>query len=508
MPCKICKQVVKAPDNVCITCLQTTMNIIMKQDIKKKFKISKIELEQSNLKPLKYQGTSWYYYIEEVFSFCDKLYKDLPDNDKRKKVYIKSKKEFEEAKIKFKADNELCLVKRQQLICESKELLIKYGLEIGPEPKVPEGTTLYISINQYPGSYQNIYQDKHTLLHEYISIDSHFYNLIIQYTLCQPFDLFGLSMKVANELHKYHLTITTILAQRKRKDEIEQLIQKYNDIETTYIRQLRIYIDYIQTGNLPIDTLMLQISKELHKYSYQYARTILLRAALLYEKLNPYLEQQRICKTYIKHGKISLDKVISEVKNIVLRQQKHLQFNQVACNLGKPYSRKWKIYQDFMNDQISLNDVTNNFVPVYEMENRRKQIVAFIKEMSPRFRKCILRHKKPMIEEDYIKKNIMSFDNAKQIIYELQEEFINNATNLSDKWKTFLKKYYKEQVKPIYKQVFFEKILFDFCDNVENVKMEISIPDNKSTLYLEHISQKLGLIYDKKNNIITISKQN
>ena len=496
MVCKFCQQATqKASDNVCFSCLQNPTVTIQQYDIKQKYKLTKLEM--AKLKHLKYGIYKSCYSLSDVWDYCEKLYKDLPANDKRKKIYLKEKASVEQLREKIKVDTAALVIKKEQLLNEAKSLLTKYNIDIEKEVIPP-----------------NIISHPHSP-----SVAIKFYNLIATYATYTPFDVFGMAMKVANETYNYYLLIKQILEQNKRREDIEELIKsKYNDNQIAYIHTPAVYFgmcnDYIINGKETIENVMAFIQRELNKKVSRDKRTILLKNAFTkdIQLTHVYLQHTlRVCRTYVKHGKINLNDVIVQVKNEVIRLDRHNQFMTVAFQKSVLIQQctRWKLYKDYINGLVSIDYVTDNIKAESEMENRKKNVIEHVKTFSHRYQRCILKNynKNKQLQEEYIEKNSISFDTVKQILVSLEEDLINNATNLSDKWKVFLINTNKQGILKCHRDVLYDNILFAFCDHaVKNGCLELPITnklnilDKQNMLYIENRCQQLGLKCDKQYN--------
>ena len=175
---------------------------------------------------------------------------------------------------------------------------------------------------------------------------------------------------------------------------------------------------------------------------------------------------------------------------------------------------KWKLYKDYVNGIVSIDYITENIKTESDMENRKKNVMDYIKTFSSRHQKYILKNfnKNKQIQEEYIEKNSISLDTVKQILVSLEEDLINKATNLSDKWKAFLINTNKQGQLKCNKDVLFDHILFVFCDqNIKDSKLELPINnhhddlDKQNILYIENRCRQLGLKCDKQYVLNSLS---
>ena len=128
-----------------------------------------------------------------------------------------------------------------------------------------------------------------------------------------------------------------------------------------------------------------------------------------------YLEQEKSDRNLIRDD-----------ERIIIRVERSLEFIKIVeAKLGKNHNcRKWKLYNDYINDFISKDCMLNNIESEIEIHCRRKNIVDFVKTLSTKNIRHILKNFKRdiCVQQDYIEKNRISLDTAKQILVNYDED--------------------------------------------------------------------------------------
>ena len=480
MACKFCKLAIPDLDDICPSCAIDPTKVIQHDEMIRKYKLTKTEMSLSKLTPLKYGNVTILYDLETVWSIFD----SVPDTDMKKKNCIRQKKLIEKLNINVPD----ILTKKKQITSTTYSFLIKYG----------------IVLNDYT------FQE--------------FNRLVSHYMMVCPFDLFKVSMSIADYLYKHHLYVIEqeklrleqqkiISEQTTRKETIMKLLEskKYNKKHMNYVYASVAFNEYVTSNKGNLNTIVDIIQKSVDDQIEREKRNIMLDKELSKHQLS-YYKGQAICNQYVQDGKISLQTVLNHINGIIIKQQKIQKFHSLLYSKQINYQlypaiMKSQIYKDYMNDVVTLDYLSNNIVKISEIIGRKKQVIDFIKNtFSNRYKKCIIKryHKGTCqkIQEDFIEKNCISFNTVKDMLLELEENLIDNATNLSYEWKEFLKKTNKRDklIKAKF-DVKYDTQLFAFCDQDININttLEIQIQQwynnigNKNMLYIENRCKQLGL---------------
>ncbi|AYV76983.1 MAG: hypothetical protein Barrevirus6_21 [Barrevirus sp.] len=468
MACQFCKKEIQESDNICYSCITDPTKVIYVTDINRKYKLTKVDI--NSLTHLKFGKLTKLFVLETVWALCE----TWPDTDKKKKNYQRQKLLIQK-NDKVNKDNKSKIGKKVKKIDEDKKnkelreqitnnvlsLFSKYNVEMTDE--------IFEIFNQLLTSYQN----------------------------SNIFDVFKISMTISEEMYKHHLFLIEQkkqmieyekikVEQDKRKGEIDELISKknYKKNHLAYIRSFGPYQSYVINGPDPVKSLS-DIVDELQQLLVEQLkidnRTVLLQKELAKQNLIGWYNNI-VCQQYIYYGTITLENVLKVIRKLEDKTQRVQQFMTLAYQFGiYNYNyQSWPLYKEYLLGHIDLNYIKDNMVLIKQKEDRRKQVLSFIKkEFSNRYKRHIRRFalNSKMVKNDFIENNIISFVTCQNMLYLLEENLIDQSTTLSDKWKGFIKRKCRDILTGrASRDVLLDTILFSFCDQDQD-RLELTMID-------------------------------
>lgn len=467
MNCLSCQKPLKGEKEICKNCQGDKRFTISMTDIKTKYKILEEDLVNNNIRTFEFQKGHYFSnkrcLVSDIWILCDKLTKDLPDTNKKKIAYKTQRSVIEKLIKDLERGAELEIIIKENV----NSLLKKYDIDMNNDVK------------------------------EFIKGKSH------EYSLKENADVFKASMEIAEEVNKYYLDKQLRL---KRTQELGKLLKNQNML---FVQNTKIYKEYINNGGSLNNTFQL-IQLEIVKKEEQDDRERLLKTELNKNGLTKYKDDKR-CSHYVKYGQVSLDKLIADIVKDDIRQKKE----DVFKNMTSKYRVSKIIYANthdsYMNGQLTLSDAEQIYKSESEKHSRDNKVLGFINcTIGTRYRYLVLMKYKSNIQvQEYIIKGSIAFDKIKEIILDIEEEFVNADQNLSDKWKIFLKSVNRQPSRLINKDDRkIDTMLFDFCDS-SNKQIQYTEQNINKRNYILYRCGQLGLKPDLKSvhyNCLKISK--
>ncbi len=396
MECINCKTIIsiRSIDQICVNCRFDDKVMISLTEVKMKFKLTEEELDKAKLFKIvftiKYNvGTK--YLRNQVIDLAGKLTENLPDNDKRKMVYMKYKDIMDEIKqIDKELDIKINNVKQITI-----DLLAKTDIIVNDviKAKMSELTKIYIK------------NDNMTA--------------------------FQMAMQLCNDIIKF----SNLLKDRSNRQKMlnDLIIQKFggeyiNDIKLNYA-----YTEYIKHNTLPLGKTFSVISRQLQeKVDKQNRRQQLndLIKSRFDEKFINIVQSYKEYNGYINNSNPSLIfafKYISEqLQKIIDKENRKKQMDKLIDNT---FSKKYRIMAK--RDTYYGNFIENNSGTSGSLEINFSKIEAKINNLIAKNKRetKLKRQLSKTIKEEYMDIAIES-SYYKKYIQNGKEDDFNNTIKL------------------------------------------------------------------------------
>lgn len=481
MSCVSCNKFTTSFNNICIKCSFDPTIVITYTDVKKKYKLTHDDLDGENLYSFNFivhNNVGTKYLISEIETLAEKLTKDLHSDDKKRQAYLRQKSIMDE----IRNNKNKIIEDKKRLLDDINALLPKYGI---------------ISCDV-------VSQQINLIVDDYFIKNNGSINML----------------EILDNINRYYQKYK---GETERKTTIDDMI--YKKINKKYVDKIKnheIYQQYVKENKCTIDECFNVLFNKAKKLMEQDERYIL---------INKWLDKEGI-----RDNKL--------IKNILSKfGDSEMRFNEIIVSIRKMIDKPKRIkivnkmIKKITDDVVGLKSsmIYENYINgVTDLEIFKLEFDLFITQQKDR--EIFDQHQKIIkMHLDYVKStikniihkicgpysylldpnkykrlltNVTDLPLARNMIRTDYEQIIKN--NFNDEWSEWIIGANKKIYYTIHKCIDIDKILVQFCNNINTKICKISQCKYYQRRYIHHRCDQLGLEHQSRTEdnkrFITITK--